>query len=278
MLRHVIPSLLFVLYQSRFPVDYRDMKIISWNVNGIRSVANKGLLNWLSEESPDILCVQEIKAEQAVLDPILITPYEYNSYWFSAQKKGYSGVAIYSKEKPIDVSYGIGDARFDSEGRTITAEFKKIIVINSYFPNSQRDHARLGYKIEYCDKFLQYVEKLRKSGKGLVMCGDYNIAHKEIDLKNPKTNMNNAGFLPEERSWMDKFVASGYVDTFREFCKEGNQYTWWSYRPGVREKNIGWRLDYHFVNSEFMPKVKNSYIQCETMGSDHCPVVIELGI
>ncbi len=252
------------------------MKIVSWNVNGVRASAKNGMLQWLSFEQPDVVCLQEIKALEEDLEDIVKIPFGYLSYWHPAEKKGYSGVAIYSKTEPLDVKKGFGYKQFDSEGRVITARFSNFNLINAYFPNSQRDHARLGYKLDFCQAMLEYCEGLLRKGENIILCGDFNIAHTEIDLANPKTNTQNAGFLPEERAWMDKFLSSGYVDTFRNFEKKGGHYSWWSYRPGVREKNIGWRLDYHVTNQSFLKNIKKSYIQPEVRGSDHCPVVIEL--
>jgi exodeoxyribonuclease-3 len=170
----------------------------------------------------------------------------------------------------------MGVKAIDSEGRVLVADFDDFSVVNAYFPNSQREHTRLGYKLEFCDAIFKFCQKLRKTGRGVILCGDYNIAHKEIDLKNPKTNVNNAGFLPAERAWMDKFIGAGWVDTFREFTPDPGHYSWWSYRPGVREKNIGWRIDYHCVNDEFRKSVKDAYIMPDIRGSDHCPVAIEI--
>ena len=252
------------------------MKIVSWNVNGVRSVTKKGMLQWLAKESPDLLCLQEVKAQVADLEETILSPIGYKSYWHSAKKRGYSGVAVYSKIEPKSVLYGLGEQEFDCEGRAIVLEFKKFFLINAYFPNSQRDHARLNYKLSFCETMLKYCDALVERGKNVIICGDFNIAHKEIDLRNPKENIDNAGFLPEERAWLDLFVERGYVDTFREFCKDPHRYTWWSYRPGIRDRNIGWRLDYHFTNKSFMKYIKGSQILPEVMGSDHCPVVLEL--
>ena len=253
------------------------MKVLSWNVNGIRSVSGKGFFDWLDEESPDVLCLQETKANPSQLDESHMAPLGYQTFWHSAEKPGYSGVAIYCKKKPKNVLTGIGVKDIDSEGRVLVAEFKDFTVVNTYFPNSQREHLRLPYKLKFCKAILKYCETLREDGQSVILCGDYNIAHKEIDLKNPKTNTKNAGFLPEERAWMDSFLGDyGWVDTFRKFTPDGGNYTWWSYRPGVREKNIGWRLDYHCVNPEFASSVKDAYIMPKVFGSDHCPVAIEL--
>lgn len=252
------------------------MKILSWNVNGIRSVGSKGFFDWMAQESPDVLCVQETKANPSQLEDSYLAPLGFQSHWHSAEKAGYSGVAIYCKESPREVQVGLGVSAFDSEGRVLIAHFDEFSVVNAYFPNSQRDHARLPYKLKFCEVMLNTLEKLRSEKRNVILCGDYNIAHKEIDLKNPKSNANNAGFLPEERAWMDKFIDGGWVDTFRLFSQDPGQYTWWSYRPGVREKNIGWRLDYHCVNDEFKSSIRDAFIMPHVHGSDHCPVGIEI--
>jgi len=252
------------------------MKLISWNVNGIRSAHGKGFLKWFGDEKADIVCVQEIKAKPEQLEEEVIHPHGYFSAWHSAEKPGYSGVAIFSKKEPLDIKYGFGKKEIDSEGRVLIAEYADFTLINAYFPNSQREHTRLGYKLEFCAEMLKYCNKLKKQGKNIILCGDYNIAHREIDLKNPKSNMDNAGFLPEERAWMDEFLAAGYSDIFREKNPEPGHYTWWSYRPGIRQRNIGWRLDYHCINGEFRDRVKSAYHRPKVTGSDHCPVGLEL--
>lgn len=252
------------------------MKLVSWNVNGVRAAQKSGFLDWFEKEAADLVCLQEIKANIEQLDQTLHHPLGYHSFWHSAEKPGYSGVAVYSKSEPLNVRSGIGIPEIDCEGRVLQLEFSNTILLNCYFPNSQRDHARLGYKLEFCDAIFKHCEKIRSEGKNLVLCGDFNIAHQEIDLKNPKTNENNAGFLPEERAWMSRFLAAGYADVFREQTRDPGHYTWWSYRPGVRAKNIGWRLDYHVVNQEFRDSVKRAWHQPQVMGSDHCPVVLEL--
>jgi len=254
------------------------MRLFSWNVNGIRSAAKAGFLKWLSEENPDIVCLQETRALIGDLDDLMISPFGFNSYWYSAQKKGYSGVGVYSREKPLNIIDGIGDKIFDEEGRTQILEFKDFILFNCYFPNSRRDHSRLGYKLDFCNALLKTAEKHIREKKNVVICGDFNIAHREIDLANPKTNIANAGFLPQERDWMEKFIKAGYLDTFREFNKEAGHYTWWSNRPGVRERNIGWRLDYFAINSKFRAKLKSAEIHPDVFGSDHCPVSIDLDL
>lgn len=252
------------------------MKMVSWNVNGLRSVHTKGFFDFIDQAKADLICLQEIKVNPDVLKEPLKHPLGYHSFWNPAEKLGYSGVAVYSRTEPLDVIKGIGHKVADTEGRVITLEFKDFVLVNSYFPNSQRDHARLPYKLEFCKQMRRHLDGYKKKGKHVVICGDFNIAHKEIDLKNPKTNTKNAGFLPEERAWMEDLLANGYVDTFREFEKEGGHYTWWSYRPGVREKNIGWRLDYFVANEEHRDRLKASSHLCDVKGSDHCPVLLTL--
>jgi exodeoxyribonuclease III len=262
----------------------RMTKLISWNVNGIRAAVGKGFLEWLAAQSADIVCIQETKATQDQLDFFVQTPSGYKSDWFSAVKPGYSGVATYFKTEPLAIYHGFSgslvetkdfDPLIDQEGRVQTLEFKDFFLINAYFPNSQREHTRLKFKLNFCQAMEKYCSNLSKK-KGVVLCGDYNIAHQEIDLKNPKSNMNNAGFLPEERAWMDGFLKKGFVDIFRKLEPSGGHYTWWSYRPGVREKNIGWRLDYHCISRDLESRVKSASHQPMVMGSDHCPVVLEL--
>jgi exodeoxyribonuclease-3 len=252
------------------------MKLVTWNVNGIRSVYGKGFTDYLATEKPDVICLQEVKCATDELSDEIQRPRGYRGYWHAAEKKGYSGVALYSRKEPLAITGGMGDPEIDREGRVLVAEFTDFVLVNAYFPNSQRSHQRLPYKLEFCNKMLAFMESWRARGKGVVVCGDYNIAHQEIDLRNPKSNMKNAGFLPEERAWMDKLVGAGYVDTFRHFNKEPGHYTWWSYRPGVREKNIGWRLDHFFANREMSDRLKAAHHRPEVKGSDHCPVVLEL--
>lgn len=252
------------------------MKLFSWNVNGIRAAGRGGFGKWFEEADADWVCIQETKASPEQLDECLRHPKGYHSFWNSAQKAGYSGVAIYSKREPLQIQLGMEVPEMDQEGRVLTAEYSDFILVNAYFPNSQRDHARLGFKISFCGQIFSYLESLRKRGKALVICGDFNIAHREIDLRNPKSNEKNAGFLPEERAWMDQFIQGGYVDSFRRFTPGPGHYTWWSYRPGVRERNIGWRLDYFFVNSESGDRLKRVEHQTAVLGSDHCPVMLEM--
>ncbi|MGE0615576.1 MAG: exodeoxyribonuclease III [Bacteriovoracia bacterium] len=252
------------------------MKLISWNVNGIRAATRGGFLKWLEQEDADVVCLQETKATAAQLEPAVRSPLKYRTVWHSAQKAGYSGVAILSKHDPLEIREGMGVEDIDAEGRVLIFEYPNFVLINAYFPNSQREHARLPYKLAFCKEMLKLCNKYKAKGKNIVLCGDYNIAHREIDLKNPKSNTKNAGFLPEERAWMDQFLKAGYSDVFRDQHPEPGHYTWWSYRPGVREKNIGWRIDYHCVNSEFADRVKRTEIHPHVMGSDHCPILLEV--
>lgn len=254
------------------------MKIASWNVNGLRAVFKKNFLSWFENEKADVVCLQEIKIAKkdlasGDLDQEIQNPGRYFSTWHHAIKPGYSGLVIYSKKEPQDVRVGLGIQKFDSEGRWLETDFNSKTIINSYFPNSQRDHARLDFKLEFCTAAEKRLSELRSAGREVIICGDFNIAHREIDLKNPKSNVKNAGFLPEERAWMDRFVdQDGWVDSFRHFDQGPENYTWWSYRPGVREKNIGWRLDYFFVNPEIVDQLKSVTHLDQVFGSDHCPV------
>ena len=259
------------------------MRVVSWNVNGIRAVEKKGFVDWVAAESPDLLCLQETKARPDQLSADLIAPRdssgaEYKSYWASAKKAGYSGTAIYSRTEPIDLQ-PLGAAEFDDEGRVQIARFPAFTLLNAYFPNSQDAGARLSYNLSFCAAILEKCRELVAAGRSIVLCGDYNIAHTEIDLARPKANEENPGYLPEERAWMDVFTASGFADTFRRLHPgEKDHYSWWSYRMKAREKNIGWRIDYHCVDEQFMPRVNKSIIRPDVPGSDHCPVEIELDI
>ncbi|MBD3392396.1 MAG: exodeoxyribonuclease III [Chitinivibrionales bacterium] len=251
--------------------------IASWNVNGIRAASGKGMLDWLAAYGPDILCVQETKAHPEQLTNAVHAPRGYASLWESAEKRGYSGVAAYVKKQPLRVK-NLGVAEFDREGRTQILEYDAFTLVNAYFPNSQDAGARLGYKLDFCAAMLKKCRAIRKNGKNLVICGDFNIAHTEIDLANPKQNEKNAGYLPEERAWMTRFLKAGYTDTFRMFTREGGHYTWWSYRFHARAKGIGWRIDYFCVNSEFAGAIRESTILKDVTGSDHCPIVLKLNV
>ena len=251
------------------------MKLISWNVNGIRSVYNKGFLEWFTKESPDILCLQETKANYDQFPLEIREMKEHEISHSSAEKKGYSGVATFSREKILDTK-NIEKHLFDSEGRVLIHEMQDFYLLNCYFPNGQRDHKRVPFKLEFCDDILAKMNELRKK-KPIIITGDFNTAHKEIDLANPKTNKNTTGFLPNERAWMDKFIGEGYIDIFRHLHPEqAGAYTWWSNMPGVRARNVGWRIDYFFISPELLPRVKDAYIKPDVMGSDHCPIVLEL--
>ncbi|MBI2609177.1 MAG: exodeoxyribonuclease III [Deltaproteobacteria bacterium] len=257
-------------------MNKKTLKLVSWNVNGLRACAKKGFLDWIGAFKPDILCVQEMKAYPGQLTPELRNIPGYQAYFHPAQKKGYSGVATYTRVETKNIQYGLGIEIYDQEGRVLITEHNGFTLVNVYFPNGQRDLNRVPFKLDFSNKLLNLCESLRKKGCELIICGDYNVAHKPIDLKNPKSNENNSGFTLPEREWMDHFLSHGYIDTFRRFNDEPGRYTWWSYRPGVREKNIGWRIDYHCVTPGLLSHVKKSLILQEVMGSDHCPVVLEL--
>lgn len=249
------------------------MKIISWNVNGIRSVLKKGFLEFLSTHNPDILCLQETKATSSDVD--LDLP-QYHQYWNSAQKKGYSGTCIFTKEKPLSVVNGILLDIHDLEGRTITLEYPTFYLVNVYVPNSKRDLSRLEYRSTQWDvDFLKYLKALEKK-KPVIFCGDLNVAHTEIDLSYPKGNEKNHGFTPEERAGFDRIVEAGFIDTFREFEKGPGHFTWWSPFSNCRQRNVGWRIDYFLISPALRPKLKSSSILKDVMGSDHCPVELEL--
>ncbi len=255
------------------------MKILSWNVNGIRAAQKKGFIEWVKKESPDILCIQETKAEPGQLAAELLHIEGYTSYFSSSKlKKGYSGVAIYTKVIPEKVLHGYDIPKFDDEGRIIIAKYKDFTLINNYYPNGKAREDRLQYKMEFYDAFLDYVNKLKKRGEKLLICGDFNTAHKEIDLARPKDNEDVSGFLPMEREWMDKFISHGYLDTFRMFNAEGENYTWWHQVTFSRERNVGWRIDYFFASENFANKIANAFIMPDVMGSDHCPVGVEVQI
>ena len=252
------------------------MKLLSWNVNGLRAVHRSGFLDWFEAEDADIVCLQETRASPEQLEEELLRPLGYHSYWSCAEKKGYSGVVTYTRRKPRQIQVGTGVREIDREGRVVVTEFPGFVLLNSYFPNSQRGGVRLPYKLKFCRVILRKLNRYRRDSKRVVMCGDYNIAHRPIDLSNPKQNEKNAGFLPEERAWLDRFSRHGYVDTFRHFCDEPGHYTFWSQRMDVRERNIGWRLDYFWVSPDLVPRLENATIQPRVMGSDHCPVGLEL--
>jgi len=249
------------------------MKLISWNVNGIRAVLKKGFLDFINESNPDIICLQETKAHKEQVD-INLDNYPFE-YWNSAVKKGYSGTAIFSKKEPLNVIYDIGIEEHDQEGRVITVEFEDYYLVTVYTPNSKRELLRLAYRQEWDAAFLKFVKKLEKE-KPVIFCGDLNVAHKEIDLKNPKTNRRNPGFTDEERTSFDNIVDAGFIDTFREFNTDEGHYTWWSYMFQARKKDIGWRIDYFCISKSLRLQLKDAYILKNVLGSDHAPVVMEL--
>ena len=254
------------------------MRILSWNVNGLRAVLKKGFLKWLDKDSPDILCIQETRAVPEQLNKDILEHDDYHSYWVSSEiKKGYSGVATFSKEEPIKVERGLGIEKFDKEGRILMTEFKKFVLYNVYFPNGKASSDRLNFKLEFYDAFLNKIDSLKKKGKKVVFCGDVNTAHKEIDLTHPKNNEKISGFLPIERKWMDRVVEHGYLDSLRVFYPDKPElYSWWDLKTGARKRNVGWRLDYFFVQKELKKDLKDAFILDEVMGSDHCPVGIEM--
>ena len=252
------------------------MKIISYNVNGIRAALKKGFIEWLKSANPDVICLQEIKAQEDQLDLSVFEAAGYaHNYWFSAQKKGYSGVAILSKTKPNNIVFGTGIESMDFEGRNIRADFDGVSLMSLYLP-SGTNLARLEHKLEYMDLFQDYINTLKKDVPNLIICGDYNICHEAIDIHDPVRNKNVSGFLPEERAWMSQFLKNGFVDAFREFNTEPHNYSWWSYRANSRANNKGWRLDYTLVSQSLQEKLKRAVILSEAVHSDHCPVLVEL--
>jgi len=266
------------------------MKIISWNVNGYRSIAgqnpskkynevskNNRLFQYIEKENPDIICLQETKAWQEQIDTDLLSPLGYHHHYTDCKiKKGYSGVVTFSKSKPINTANGFGLSKFDDEGRIIETDFGDFIVLNIYFPNGTSGDARVDYKLEFYDAFFEYTNQLKKKNKKILVCGDYNTAHHEIDLARPKENINNSGFMPKERVKIDWMVNNGWIDSFRQFNKEGGNYTWWSARGSAKRENVGWRIDYHFITENMLDILVNCYHQPEVEGSDHCPIILEI--
>jgi exodeoxyribonuclease-3 len=252
------------------------MKILSYNVNGIRSALNKGLYNWLEAVSPDVVCLQEIKAEPHQIEPGLFEHAGYTTYWHPAVKKGYSGVAILTKQQPNNVLIGCGIPKYDNEGRVIRADFPNFSILNVYMPSGSSGEERQAFKFEWMDDFYAYVNQLKKEIPHLIICGDYNICHKAIDIHNPISNAKSSGFLPEEREWLGKFIDSGFIDTFRHFNPNPGNYTWWSYRFNSREKNLGWRIDYHMASLSLKDRLVRSVILADAKHSDHCPILLEI--
>lgn len=250
--------------------------IISYNVNGIRAAAKKGFFDWLQTESPDVICLQETKAQPDQLDDSFQKPEGYYTYWYSAQKKGYSGVAILTKEEPKHVEYGMGIEAYDFEGRVIRADFEGYSVISAYFPSGTSGEERQTIKEQFLADFIPYVNELKKTHPNLIISGDYNIAHTEIDIHNPVSNKKTSGFLPHERAWLTEFMESGFVDSFRKFNTDPHHYSWWSYRANARANNKGWRIDYHMVSEAFAEQCTDASILPDVKHSDHCPIRVQI--
>lgn len=254
------------------------MRLVSWNVNGLRALHRQGYWNWFEKTKPDVFCLQEIKAEMEQLPPEVANPDGYHAHFNSSQeRKGYSGVATYSSVKPEDVSYDVLPDEFNTQGRLIQTEFKDFVLLNVYFPNGGRDKERLEYKLDFYDAFLEHIETLRSQGHGIVCCGDFNVAHEEIDIARPKENQDHTGFLPEERAWVDELISLGYVDTWRHFNPDRRDvYTYWDTVTRARERNVGWRIDYFFVSPDILPWVVSADVLGRVYGSDHCPIELTL--
>ncbi len=254
------------------------MKIISYNVNGIRAALKKDFLGWLAHEAPDVLCIQETKAQEEQIDQTGFEKLGYHCYWFSAQKKGYSGVGILSKTKPDHVEYGMGIEKYDNEGRFLRADFGEISVVSAYHPSGSSGTERQAFKMQWLSDFHNYVNELRQTRPQLILSGDYNICRLWIDIHNPEKQQKTSGFLPEEREWFQEFVDDGYVDSFRKLNPAKHQYSWWSYRATARQRNKGWRIDYHMVTDNLDEKIQAVSILSEAVHSDHCPVVVEIDV
>ncbi|WP_118193437.1 exodeoxyribonuclease III [Albibacterium indicum] len=255
------------------------MKIVTYNVNGIRAALRKDWLGWLKETDADVICLQEIKASpDQLVDLLLIEQLGYEHYWYPAEKKGYSGTAILTKKTPNHVEYGCGEECYDKEGRIIRADFDGFSVISTYFPSGSSGDIRQEFKYRFLDDFQLYSNKLLTELPNLIISGDYNICHRPIDIHNPKSNAKSSGFLPEEREWMEGFINSGYIDSFRHLNPEPHNYTWWSYRANARAKNLGWRIDYNMVSKPLEDKIKSSTILNDAMHSDHCPVLLDINL
>lgn len=255
----------------------KDLKVISYNINGVRAGMRKGLVEWLQTSKIDVVCLQEIKARKEQVDEEALNELGYHNYWYSAEKAGYSGVAILTKLEPDHIEYGIGDPLYDGEGRVMRADFGDLSIISAYFPSGSSGEVRQAVKIEFLAYFHKYIKKLKKKRKQLLVCGDYNICHQAIDIHNPETNKNNSGFLPEEREWMTKFFDSGFIDTFRHFHTDlAHQYSWWTYRAGARGKNKGWRIDYIAASKNLEDRLMDADIFPDAKHSDHCPVYLKL--
>ena len=253
-------------------------KFISYNVNGIRAALKKDWISWVKSVDPDVICIQETKANKEQLDLDIFKEAGYKTFWFSAEKKGYSGVAIFSKKEPDHVEYGCGIDKYDKEGRIIRADFGDFSVLSCYFPSGSSGDLRQEFKMEFLQDFYLYIKELKKERPKLLISGDVNICHTDIDIHNPKRNKETSGFKPEERAWVSEFLEAGYIDTFRCLNKEPHNYTWWSYRAGARGKNLGWRIDYHFITQNLVDQLQRSIILAEAVHSDHCPLMVELDV
>lgn len=252
------------------------MRIITYNVNGIRAAMSKGLVDWIRASDPDVLCLQEIKASPEQVGVFEFEELGYHHYWYPAVKKGYSGVAIFSKKKPNHIEYGCGIKEYDDEGRILRADFDDFSVMSVYHPSGSSGDLRQAFKMKWLSDFSNYINELKQTIPNLILSGDFNICHKAIDIHNPKSNANTSGFLPEEREWMEQFINSGFVDTFRYFNQEPHQYSWWSYRAGARGKNLGWRIDYNLSAQNLTERLLRSVILSDALHSDHCPVLLEI--
>lgn len=252
------------------------MKIITYNINGIRAALSKDLNGWLASTNTDIICFQEVKANTAQFDETIFTQLGFHCYWHNAEKKGYSGVAILSKIKPKHVTYGCGISEIDAEGRILRADFDAFSVMSVYFPSGSSGEERQSFKMDFLDKFYTYIQELKKSFPKLIICGDFNICHQAMDIHNPISNKNSSGFLPEERQWLSKFLDSGFVDSFRYLNPNLQQYSWWSYRFNARTKNLGWRIDYNLISNPLLQQITRANILSQAVHSDHCPVLLEI--
>ena len=252
------------------------MKIYSYNLNGIRSAINKGFIDWVQETRPDVLCLQELKAQEDQIDKLAFEKLGYQVYVHAAEKKGYSGVAILTKTEPLQVVHGSGNDLYDMEGRILRADFKDFSLMSLYIPSGSSGDERQAFKMEFLDFFLSYINDLKKDCPSLIISGDFNICHKAIDIHNPVSNKNSSGFLPEEREWVTRFLDTGFIDTFRLFNEDPHQYTWWSFRANSRAKNLGWRIDYHMTTKNLESRLKSAVIYPDVNHSDHCPIMLEI--
>ena len=254
------------------------VKILTYNVNGIRAALRKDFSSWLKATNPDVVCLQEIKANSEQFETSVFTDLGYHCFWNPAEKKGYSGVAILSKTKPNQIQYGCGIAEIDFEGRVLKADFDNFSVMSAYFPSGSSGDVRQAFKMKFLSQFQNYINELKKDFPKLIISGDYNICHKAIDIHNPQRNKNTSGFLPEEREWMSGFIASGFIDSFRSLNPEPNHYSWWSYRANARAKNLGWRIDYNMISENLLPNLSRFAILSQAYHSDHCPVLVEMDL